>query len=61
MGIQQKNQNTLTRLFKPITKYEHENNLEHEVYLLEKVTQDKNTQYVLQKCPIAQPKNSNQL
>jgi hypothetical protein len=57
MGIQQKNQKTLTRLFKPITKYEHQSNLEHEVYLLEKATQDKDTQYVVQKCLIAQPKN----
>jgi hypothetical protein len=52
MGIQQKHQKTLTRLFKPITKYEHQNNLKHEIDLLEKVTQEKDTQYVTQKCPI---------
>lgn len=52
MGIQQKHQKTLTRLFKPITKDEHQNNLKHEFDLLEKVTQEKDTQYVLQKRPI---------
>jgi hypothetical protein len=44
MGTQQKHQKILIRLFKPITKYEHENNLKHEVDLLEKVTQKKDTQ-----------------
>jgi hypothetical protein len=61
MGTQKKHQKTLTRLFKPITKDEHQSNLEHEVYLLEKATQDKDIQYVVQKCPNFQPKKSNQL
>jgi hypothetical protein len=43
MRIQQKRQKTLTKLFKPITKDEHQNNLKHEIDLLEKVTQEKDT------------------
>jgi len=46
MCIQQKHQKTLTRLLKPITKDEHQKNLKHEIDLLEKVTQEKDTQYV---------------
>ncbi len=39
----------LTRLFKPITKDEHFNILQHEVDLLKQVAQEKDTQSTMQK------------
>jgi hypothetical protein len=43
-------------LFKPITKDEHLNILQHEIDLLKHVAQEKDTHNAMQKCIVGQPK-----
>jgi len=47
MNTQQKKLKTLTGLFKPITRNEHESVLEHEVELLGKATQERNIKCIV--------------
>jgi len=56
MNTQQKQHKTLIGLFEPITRNEHQSVLEHEVEILEKVTQERNIECIVQKCLIGQLK-----
>ncbi len=56
MGTQQKEQNMLIGLLKPITKDEHFNILQHEIDLLKHVAQEKDIQSTMYNHLVGQPK-----